>query len=65
MTRFASYAATVAASPLSFGARLGRRLFAGRQAAPLIDPETLPDTLRRDLGFLEGRVAGRRDPRWD
>jgi hypothetical protein len=64
MTRFASYAATVA-SPLFFGVRLGRRLFAGRRAAPLIDPEALPDTLRHDLGFREGRLAGRRDPRWD
>jgi hypothetical protein len=56
--------ATAAPAP-SFTAWLGHRFAALRRTAPLIDPDTLPDTLRRDLGFVDGRGASRHDPRWD
>ncbi len=68
MTRFASRAAsdaTAAATTLSHRGWLGRRFFAGRRPAPRIDPDALPEAMRRDLGFADGRFAGRRDPRWD
>ena len=32
---------------------------------PKIDPGSLPDDLRRDLGFAEGRSAPPRHPHWD
>lgn len=31
------------------------------RAAPRLDMETLPDHLKRDLGFLDGRGVSRRD----
>lgn len=61
----AAHDAMLAATAFSVRAWVGRRLLAGRRAAPRIDPDALPETIRRDLGFTEGRRAARRDPRWD
>ena len=43
-------------------ARLLRRLARRDPRAPAIRPECLPDYLRRDLGFSDGRSTRPRDP---
>ncbi len=68
MTRTTTYPrpeTSVAAPLLSFRGWFGRRLFRGRRGTPVIDPDALPEALRRDLGFADGRGASRRNPRWD
>ena len=43
-------------------ARLLRRLARRDPRVPAIRPDCLPDHLRRDLGFSDGRSTGPRDP---
>jgi hypothetical protein len=50
-----------AVAPLRFG--VSRLIRLGRKTAGLvIEAESLPDHLKRDLGLLDGRTAPPRDP---
>jgi len=56
-----SYCATEFSARPQFGMLdAWRRLLARR--APRLETESLPDYLKKDLGFLDGRVAMPRDP---
>jgi hypothetical protein len=54
MSRYACFAPAYARAVLP---RLRTLFHRGRHSAAVLDPETLPDYLKRDIGFTDGRTA--------